>query len=94
MPIRPLQLRIPLIHILHHMRRPLLHLHRRVLLHLDPLGQLLEQQAQFRDRGLDALDLVVAGAHAVEDAGGGAGSVGFELWRPGALASYGEILTV
>ena len=87
MPVRHIQLRIPLVDILHHVRRPLLNLHRGVFLHLDLLGQLLEQQAQIGDRGFDALDLVVAGAHSAEDAVGGAGTVGFELWRQGTLAA-------
>lgn len=77
--IRHIQLRIPLIDILHHMRRSLLNLHRRVFLHLDLLGQLLEEEAEFGDGGFDALDLVVAGADGAEGAVGDAGAVGFEL---------------
>lgn len=87
MPVRHIQLRVPLVDILHHVRRSLLDLHRRVFLHLDLLGQLLEQKAQIGDRGLDALDLVVAGADGTEGAVGGAGPVGFELWQQKTLAA-------
>lgn len=81
MPLRHIQLRIPLVDILHHVRRSLLDLHRGIFLHLDLLGQLLEQKAQIGNGGFDALDLVVAGADGAEHAVGGAGAVGSQLCR-------------
>ena len=58
-----IQLGVALVNILHDIRRPLLDLHRRIFLYLYLFSQLLEEKAEFSDGRLDALDLVVPGAH-------------------------------
>ena len=79
MPSRDLQPLRPLIDILHDVLGALLDLRRRVLLALDLLRQLLEQQPQVHERGLDAPDRGVPRAHGGEHAAAGAGAGGSQL---------------
>ena len=81
MPVCCIQLGVALVNILHDIRRPLVDLHRRIFLYLYLFSQLLEEKAEFSDGRLDALDLVVAGAHRAEDAVGDSGAVRFQLCK-------------